>query len=644
LTQPGRDHLAIGVVVTLVLAFYVWTAGSGTAPIRFGKDEPDYYNQLTDAFLRGQTSLQRKPNPGLLTLPDPYDPAANERYRFPPNPDEKTHDLSLYHGRFYLYWGPTPVLTLYLPWRLLPLGELSQSLAAAIFSGAGFLFALGFLRLLQRRYAPNAPLWSKLVAVVAVGLGNLAPYMLRRPEIYETAIAAGYCFLFAGLWLMAAGATRAPPSWWRVGAGSLCLGAAVGARPDLGVVAGLLATGLVLALWLTGRLPDPRETLRAATAALAPLAVCVVVLLAYNAVRFDSPTEFGQRYQLAGVEVAKQDRYDLAFLPPGLYFYLFAPPRLTVDFPFVKLPPPPGYPGTLPAGYNSIEPTGGILPSLPIVLFCGGLFALRRRHGEAALVGGALAVGGLLTTAVVAWALFGVSQRYEMDFAPLLLVAALLAWLVLRAAAAPRRRRVLDVLAVVAVAWGSAIALATSLTGLYDGLRAGQPGTYKALDDLTAFVPEAAADIAGRPIVTEVRSPDAFVTAPETDYLTLGQGPVDFHLGPAPVRVEIFSPDDRQLFLQARLAPEAAVDPRTRLTVQALTSRSAAGVPVNGGTAQIPIALRAGRNEVTLSAALVPSRRGAPPPQPPWVAVTGLQIPAHSGTNLSTVPSERERR
>jgi hypothetical protein len=643
LTQRGRADLAIGVVVTLVLAFYAWTAGSGTEPIQFGKDQPDYYNQLTDAFLHGQTSLRRKPDPGLVALPDPYDPAANEPYRFPPNPAEKTHDLSLYHGRFYLYWGPTPVLTLYLPWRLLPLGELSQSLAAAIFSGAGFLFALGFLRLLQRRYAPDAPLWSRLVAVLAVGLGNVAPYMLRRPEIYETAIAAGYCFLFAGLWLMASGATRAPPSWWRVGAGSLCLGAAVGARPDLGIVAGLLAAGLVAGLWLTGRLPDPRERVRAASAALAPLAVCVVALLAYNAVRFDSPAEFGQRYQLAGVEVAKQDRYDLAFLPPGLYFYLVAPPRLTVDFPFVKLPPPPGYPGSLPAGFNSIEPTGGILPSLPIVLFCGGLVALRRRRPEAAVVGGALAVGGLLTAAAVAWALFGVSERYEMDFAPLLVVAGLLAWLVLRTAAAPRRRRVLDVLAVLAIAWGSAIAVATSLTGLYDNLRTGQPDTYRALDDLTSFVPELAADIAGHPIVTEVR--DVTFEAPRTDYLTLGQGPVDFDLGPTPVRVEIFSPDDRQSLLQARLAPEPTVDPRTRLTVQASSGSSVASVLVNGGTALLPIALREGRNEVTLSASIAQSRHAPPPPPPPWVAVRGLQIPAHSGTKLSSVhSSERERR
>ena len=66
-----------------------------------------YYNLLADAFRAGQTSLLVTPSPELLALPNPYDPAQNAALRL--------HDATLYRGRYYLYFGPTPALVLFLP-------------------------------------------------------------------------------------------------------------------------------------------------------------------------------------------------------------------------------------------------------------------------------------------------------------------------------------------------------------------------------------------------------------------------------------------------------------------------------------------------------------------------------------------------
>src|SRR5207248_6297600 len=60
----------------------------------------------------------------LLALADPYDPAQNAPYRL--------HDASLYHGRYYLYFGPTPVALLYLPLRAVGVA-VTDAVASSLF-------------------------------------------------------------------------------------------------------------------------------------------------------------------------------------------------------------------------------------------------------------------------------------------------------------------------------------------------------------------------------------------------------------------------------------------------------------------------------------------------------------------------------
>jgi len=69
-----------------------------------------HYEYLTEGFLAGHTYLPVEPAPELLRLSDPYDPAANAKYRL--------WDASLYRGRYYLYFGPGPAVALMLPWRI----------------------------------------------------------------------------------------------------------------------------------------------------------------------------------------------------------------------------------------------------------------------------------------------------------------------------------------------------------------------------------------------------------------------------------------------------------------------------------------------------------------------------------------------
>ena len=61
-----------------------------------------YYNLLTRGFLKGQTALDRVVEPAMLALKDPYNPAERA--------GKGLHDASYYQGRYFIYFGVTPVV------------------------------------------------------------------------------------------------------------------------------------------------------------------------------------------------------------------------------------------------------------------------------------------------------------------------------------------------------------------------------------------------------------------------------------------------------------------------------------------------------------------------------------------------------
>ena len=131
--RPDRRRtIVLLVCITAILGFYVrcgWTDGKQLDP---APDRLDFQNRQTDAILAGQLNLKVDVPPELLALPDPQDPVANAPYR-----SQGLHDLSLYDGRIYAYFGIALVLLPYLPFRILDVGDLSPTLACLIFCSLG---------------------------------------------------------------------------------------------------------------------------------------------------------------------------------------------------------------------------------------------------------------------------------------------------------------------------------------------------------------------------------------------------------------------------------------------------------------------------------------------------------------------------
>jgi len=439
--HPGIWAVTGTLLVIVISAWYItsglwkWTPAS------------HYFDLQADAFLSGSLSLLQEPPAQLLALPNPYDYHSREGLGY-------LWDSSLYHGHYYLYWGPVPALLAALIKLIHPTIVEDQHLVLIFICGLTILLA-ALLHWLRKTFYPNAPAWTVLLLTLAGGLCAPLLWLVNRPSVYEAAIAGGVFFLLAGLYA----SLRALVEWpsrtsnaWLLCAG-LAWGASAGCRLNNVAAVGWLAGLTTLYLAIQGRKPT-RWFLPALCLSL-PLFAWAAGLGWYNLARFGSLTETGHRYQLTGPALPSD--YNLVisarYALPSLYNYLFRPLAISWrEFPFIYAPniKESMWPRFIqpPAHYYYGEPVAGLLTAIPILwLLCLPLIKPLRKAWNWAHERPATTPVQLLPThpllARVWWLLAGAvvfnfglllvfitsTMRYLADVAPLLtLLAGLCLW------------------------------------------------------------------------------------------------------------------------------------------------------------------------------------------------------------------------
>lgn len=474
--HPARlANLAAWAAFILVCLSYLWFATVGTW-VGWPGASSTYHDRQAEAFLHGRLSLLDQPPADLLALPDPYDPTARSGIAY-------LWDASLYEGRYYLYWGPVPALLL-TPIKAVVDVSIRDDVLVLVFSIGALYGSTRILTAARRDFFPLLPAWASAAAVLTVGWANPTLWNLNSPRVYESAIAGGLLFVVMGVFglygLLARGATRAGP----LALAGLSLALAIGTRASHSVTV-LVVAAIVLYRIVRLRELVPARALRTAGVSfLLPLCVGVVGVGAYNAARFESPFEFGHRYQLTGQNLADAGFESLspANIPPNLYNYLVNPARPLPVFPYLKarwggfrmsilrLP--------VPEDYFTEQVTGLLLSSPFAVLALGSIsrWSRVRRRAGTDIAAGAGEEDGLawLTAALGAIVLaeFAVvttytlgTMRYLGDFVMVLVLLASLSFfdqLQLRR----RQGRV-----VAAYAWlGVGLMIWTCLAGLLLGI------------------------------------------------------------------------------------------------------------------------------------------------------------------------------
>jgi hypothetical protein len=404
--RPRRDRLELCLtLIVLGLVAWVYFHGLTRQVHRLTHHEPiGYYSLQADAFRSGQLHLKIPTDPKLLELENPY---------AGPQGTSRPHDTSFYEGRFYLYYGATPVLLVYLPWQLLTGTHLHDAAGTVLLLYGGFLLAALWLwRLRRERFPDVSPFWLPAL-VMLLGLG--APLAVEAGNItfYAVPIAgAFFCLMvaFTAVDQSLRPSNRGRQARW-LAISSLAWGLAVGARPIH--VAGLLVLAVTIAwLWWQSREDRWRwQGLRLWVAGVLPAAMIGVAIMAYNYLRFDHPLEFGIRFSMASADIREARLVGAEFIPKNLHLYLLQPAEWIRYYPFIL---------TNGRAY-------GVLPYLPFVVVALALpFTWRRprlRNPRWILTTGTLVGAGVANLALLCL-FFGGEERYLLDFAPPILLAA----------------------------------------------------------------------------------------------------------------------------------------------------------------------------------------------------------------------------
>ena len=286
------------------------------------------YQELAEALSEGKVSVGDAEE-ALLAMKNPYDTialqAAGIGYRA---------DYAYHNGKYYVYFGIVPVLLLYLPYYLLTGGALQNYVAVFVFFAGFIIAAAGFVYELMKRYFKEQPfyLW-------AVGTGMLVGsysmfYLLIRPDLYHVPIVASAMFATGGLWLYLAGLNRPKKAVGLYAFGSFCMALTAGCRPQF-ILFAALAVVLFWERVFVKRELFSKKGWRQTAALVVPYVLIAAGLMAYNALRFGSPFDFGASYSMTSNDMTHRGT-NLERILYGIWYFLFEPMQLEGKFPYLQ--------------------------------------------------------------------------------------------------------------------------------------------------------------------------------------------------------------------------------------------------------------------------------------------------------------------
>jgi hypothetical protein len=351
--------------ILVVIIVYVWIISSGSWTSSSTID----YAQLVTAFQHGRLSLDSKPRPELLALPNPYNPNERHNIRYP-------KDFSLYHGKFYLYFGPVPALFLWVVKFLSP-DEIGDNYLAFVFVLGMFILQSLLITKIWKRFFKSIPIWMMSLCILLCGLVTPIPWILSQSRVYEAASTSGQFFFLVGIYFVVIALDRESASVGQLAIAGISWVLAIGSRVTQIVPIGFVV-GMVV-FWVLRRSAQTKLLSKAIWPLIAlglPLVFGMAILGWYNWARFDSVFETGFYYELAGSFLQKYSHvlFSPLYLLPNLYNYLVMPPKINMTFPFLQPVAGSGaakfYFIHLPLIYHEGGMTG-ILFSAPFVLFAG---------------------------------------------------------------------------------------------------------------------------------------------------------------------------------------------------------------------------------------------------------------------------------
>lgn len=420
--------------ISLIFLFYLWTATNCSFKFDLSIKDTKYffkkynYNFLAQGFLSGQLHLPIKVPEEFLKLKNPYDPLANEVYR---NAEEyRFHDLIFFKDKFYLYTGPTPAITLYIPYHLLTTRYLPDNLAAFIYMFGSFFWASFILFFLKDNYFKKTPEWLVTISVLVLGFSNVGGYLLRFPWTYEVAISSAVFFFMGTIYLIYLAHKSNNTNYSLLFLISLFAGLATGSRIYYGFSSILLL--ILLFYKKTKYIQNVTSRMKIGLVLIGPLSSILVLLAIYNYCRFGNIFDNGYKYTISLFNVAESTPLHIKHIISNFNYYLFTKPVVNSVFPFIYMNiwDKEGYPERI-VGIITCTPFVLLLLFYPLIyLFTKGIGIIKENNGNLTFpVFEFLCIFLPFCSNFLALLLFHyVTMRYAADFMTLLVLSVIIIW------------------------------------------------------------------------------------------------------------------------------------------------------------------------------------------------------------------------
>ncbi len=368
-----KKNILWAVILVVIFAFYAWTSITSSSERLISKGHySDYYSRMVPQILKWKFYLPDVPEKKLLALKDPYDPSQRNNIYF-------LWDASLYKGKYYVYFGVTPLLVSYTPFYYLTGYYLFESIWLCLYVFAGVFFAYKTILHLLSYISREASFAERLGIFCICSFSSFYPFILRRPAVYEIAIGSAFCFTWMSCYFYIKAIKAIAYRKTNLAFSGFAWGLAIGSRPTTGVLVFFFFVPVILdVLALNKNASCIKETFKKiayrffykkieVTAFLIPLFFVVGFILYYNFIRFENPFEFGNSYQLTLCN-AKDLSPSVGRVLNGILHFLLTPPRFSALFPFIQVP---GGTKLSFLRYHPInhEPTLGFLYACPFMVF-----------------------------------------------------------------------------------------------------------------------------------------------------------------------------------------------------------------------------------------------------------------------------------
>lgn len=309
----------IAIILCVATMFIYWMSYMGIHnleyPLKNKVSGYDPYVQQFDAFMKGQLHIDWEPDSKLVALDNPYEPAERKGVDF-------LWDRAYYDGKYYSYFGITPIVTLIYPFYyisgIIPAPLLMQFIYIGIFA---IVFPKLMMMLLDR-YGKKVSSALKVLITYTAYVSSLdLLYGRGRNPFYYIACTAAIAFItwFAYLFFKGIFEEDHRKRCIYFLFSGLMFALSFHARINTAFMAVFFIVPVVI-----GKLILAKQTWKVKLTEIGCLglfvAVGFILSFTYNYVRFGNILDFGTNYQLTVTDVSNY-KLDISEFDDAIKYY-----------------------------------------------------------------------------------------------------------------------------------------------------------------------------------------------------------------------------------------------------------------------------------------------------------------------------------